>query len=98
MADYILRECLDFGMAWSARYRRALEAAGFVDVSQKNRNPWYRTVAREELARLDGVGRDAFLSVLDEAALEEQVGIWRAMIIVLDLAEHCPRHFRGRRP
>ena len=98
MADYIAREDLDFGMASPARYRRALEAAGFVDVSLTNRNPWYRTLAREELARLEGVGRDAFLTVLDEAALNEQVGIWRAMIVVLDSGEHCPHHFRGRKP
>ena len=59
MADYIAEEDLDFGMASPARYRRALEAAGFVDVSLTNRNPWYRTVARQELARLEGTGRDA---------------------------------------
>ena len=98
MADYIVREDLDFGSASPTRYRRALGAAGFVDVSLENRNPWYRTVAREELARLEGAGGDAFLAVLDEAALEEQAGIWRAMIIVLDSGEHCPHHFRGRRP
>ena len=33
-----------------------------------------------------------------EAALNEQVGIWRAMIVVLDSGEHCPHHFRGRTP
>ena len=32
-----------------------------------------------------------------EAALGEQVGIWRAMIVVLDSGEHCPHHFRGRK-
>ena len=84
MTDYLAKEDLGFGMASPARYRRALEAAGFVDVSLTNRNPWYRTVAREELARLDGAGRDAFLAVLGEAAL--------------DSGEHCPHHFRCRRP
>ena len=98
MTDYLAKEDLDFGMASPARYRRALEAAGFVDVSLTNRNPWYRTVAREELARLEGAGRDAFLAVLGEAALDEQVGIWRAMIVVLESGEHCPHHFRGRKP
>ena len=98
MADYIAREDLDFGMASPERYRRALEGAGFVDVSLTNRNPWYRTVAREELARLKGTGRDAFLTTLDEAALDEQIGIWRAMVVVLDSGEHCPHHFRGRKP
>ena len=98
MADYIAKEDLDFGMASPARYRRALEAAGFVDVSLTNRNPWYRGVAREELARLEGSGRDAFLRVLGEAALDAQVETWRAMVIVLDSGEHCPHHFRGRKP
>ena len=98
MADYIAKEDLDFGMASPARYRRALEAAGFVDVSLTNRNRWYCEVAREELARLEGAGRGAFLTVLDEVALDEQVGIWRAMLVVLDSGEHCPHHFRGRKP
>ena len=48
--------------------------------------------------RSPSAGRDAFLAVLEEAALDEQVGIWRAMIIVLDSGEHCPHHFRGRKP
>ena len=98
MADYLAKEDLDFGMASPARYRRALEGAGFVDVSLSNRNPWYRNVAREELARLEGAGRDAFLTVMDEAALNAQVETWRAMVIVLDSGELCPHHFRGRKP
>ena len=98
MAHYLAKEDLDFGMASPARYRRALEEAGFVDVSLSNRNPWYRTVAREELARLEGAGRDAFLTVMDEAALNAQIETWRAMVIVLDSGEHCPHHFRGRKP
>ena len=76
----------------------ALEAAEFVDMSLTNRNPWYRTVARDELARLEGAGRNAFLTVLEEAVLDEQVGIWRVMVVVLDSGEHCLHHFRGRKP
>ena len=49
-------------------------------------------------ARREGAGRDAFLAVLEAAALDEQVGIWRAMIIVLDSGGHRPHHFRGQRP
>ena len=67
-------------------------------MSLTNRNPWYRGVARDELARLEGAGRDAFLSVLGEAELNAQVETWRAMVIVLDSGEHCPHHFRGRKP
>ena len=50
------------------------------------------------LARLEGAGRDAFLSVLGEEELNAQVETWRAMVTVLDSGEHCPYHFRGRKP
>jgi ubiquinone/menaquinone biosynthesis C-methylase UbiE len=40
MARYIEGEGLDFGMASPTAYRRALEAAGFVDVALENRNRW----------------------------------------------------------
>ena len=56
MAGYIAREDIDFGIASPARYRRALEAAGFVDVSLVNHNPWYQTVAFGEPARLGRAG------------------------------------------
>ena len=42
--------------------------ASFVHVPLENHNPWYRTVAHV-LAQLEDAGRDAFLAVLDEAAL-----------------------------
>ena len=44
MADYIAKEDLDFGMASPARYRRALDATGFVDVSLTKRNPRVRAL------------------------------------------------------
>ena len=44
MADCIAKEDLDFGMASPARYRRALEAAEFVDVSLTKRNPRARAL------------------------------------------------------
>ena len=46
----------------------------------------------------NAVGLDAFLKVLDESALDEQIGIWRAIIVVLDSGEHCPHHFPGWKP
>lgn len=60
MADYIAAEGLDFGMATPARYRAAMQAAGFVAIATTSRNLWYRDQARAELARLQGeTGRAA---------------------------------------
>ena len=46
MRAYMEAEALDFGMASPARYRDACAAAGMVEVETRDRNPWYREVAR----------------------------------------------------
>ena len=97
MHEYLRREDLDFGMASPGRYRRALEGAGFVDVVLVDRNPWYREVARGELARLCGPEREVFEAVASADEIAEQIGIWTAMLVVLDTGEHCPHHFRARK-
>ena len=98
MAAYIAAEALDFGMASPARYERALAAAGFVDVELRNRNAWYRDVARAELDRLTGSDHDRFVEMLGAAEVAIQIRTWTAMVPVLESGEHCPHHFRARRP
>ena len=98
MADYIAKEALDFGMASPGRYRAALESAGFIDVSLRNRNAWYREVARKELALLEGPGRARFEEICGVEEIARQIETWRAMVVVLDSGEHCPHHFRARKP
>lgn len=98
MEAYLREEDLDFGMASPARYRKALGAAGFEEIQLVDRNPWYREVAREELARLEGSERAAFDTLLGEDEIDNQIRTWRAMIVVLDSGEHRPGHLRARRP
>ena len=98
MRYYLKCEDLDFAMASPARYRRALEAAGFTDIRLVDRNPWYREHARAELARMSGPDRPAFERILGAEAVDAQIRTWQAMIPVIDSGEHCPHHFRGRKP
>jgi phosphoethanolamine N-methyltransferase len=98
MAAYIAAEALDFGMASPRRYERALTEAGFVDVALRNRNAWYRDVARDELARLTGAEHDRFVAMLGEDEVATQIRTWTAMVPVLESGEHCPHHFRARKP
>ncbi len=98
MAAYIAQEDLGFGMASPSRYRDALAAAGFVDIQLTNRNPWYRDVAKEELARLVGPERQKFEATLGAEDLQGMINTWEAMLVVLDSGEHCPHHFRARKP
>lgn len=98
MAHYIKCEDLDFAMASPTRYRKALEVAGFTDIILLNRNPWYREQARAELARLTGPDRGRFEALIGVEAVEAQIRTWMAMVPVVESGEHCPHHFRGRKP
>lgn len=98
MKRYVAQEGLSFGMASPVRYRRAMEGAGFVDVTVTDRNPWYREVARAELARIEGPLYGPAAAAVGAARVDHNIEIWRAMQIVLDSGEHRPTHLRGRKP
>ena len=98
MKAYVAAEGLSFAMASPQRYRRAMEGAGFRDVSVKDRNPWYREVAREELVRLKGPLGAHAAEAVGTAYVAKNIGTWEAMQKVLDSGEHRPTHLRGRKP
>lgn len=98
MRHYLAMEDLDFGMASPEKYRLALENAGFVDVQLFNRNAWYNEVAMQELQRLVGPEKDGAIEILGEDGYQHQVKLWQEMLVVLGTGEHCPHHFRGRKP
>lgn len=98
MKTYIAAEDLDFAMASPTRYETALIAAGFVNVDLRNRNPWYRDVARQELGFLTGAERARLERDHGADFIAAQEDTWRKMTAVLDSGEHCPHHLRGQRP
>lgn len=98
MQEYIRAEDLDFAMASPARYERALQEAGFKEISLRNRNPWYRDVAADELARLTGPDRPTLEAAHGVDFIGSQVSTWSLMLPVLQSGEHCPHHVRGQKP
>ncbi|MFO1175756.1 MAG: methyltransferase domain-containing protein [Paracoccaceae bacterium] len=98
MAAYIAAEGLDFGMASPARYRDALERAGFAGIEIDSRNGWYRQAARAELARLQGPVGAAAAQRVGQDFVDQNIAIWTRMIAVLDTGEHCPTHIRAGKP
>ncbi len=98
MLAYIAKEGLDFGMASPRRYAAAMAAAGFTDTTITSRNAWYRGVAREELARLQGADGVAMARAVGQDFVDHNIAIWSHMIPVLDTGEHCPTHLRGHKP
>jgi SAM-dependent methyltransferase len=98
MNAYVAAEGLSFAMASPERYRLAMQCAGFVDVTTADRNPWYREVARLELARLKGPLHARAVAAVGEDYVKKNIRTWEAMQKVLDSGEHRPTHLRGWKP
>ncbi|TPK85270.1 methyltransferase domain-containing protein [Mesorhizobium sp. B2-4-17] len=98
MKAYVAAEGLSFAMASPTRYAQAMRQAGFADVSVRDRNPWYREVAREELDKLRGPLYPAVATVVGAAYVDKNIRTWEAMQKVLDSGEHRPTHLRGWKP
>ena len=98
MAAYIAAEGLDFGMATPARYRAAMQGAGFTDIRITSRNAWYRQEARAEVARMKGDLGTRAAAVVGPDFVAHNIEIWERMIPVLDTGEHCPTHLAARKP
>lgn len=98
MKAYIAAEGLSFSMASPARYRLAMERAGFTNITVIDRNPWYREVARGELARLKGPLYDKVAEAVGSDYVDKNIRTWEAMQKVLDSGEHRPTHLRGWKP
>ena len=98
MKAYIAAEGLSFSMASPARYAKAMERAGFADVAVRDRNPWYRDVARAELEALKGPLYRKVADAVGSAYVDKNIATWEAMQKVLDSGEHRPTHLRGWKP
>ncbi|TIQ27689.1 MAG: methyltransferase domain-containing protein [Mesorhizobium sp.] len=98
MKAYVAAEGLSFAMASPARYAEAMRRAGFIDVAVRDRNTWYREVAREELVRLKGPLYQPVAAAVGAAYVDKNIRTWEAMQKVLDSGEHRPTHLRGWKP
>ena len=98
MQAYLDAEGLNFAMASPARYRAAMEKAGFAKVTSVDRNAWYRDTARAELASLRGELFDKVVAAVGEDYVAKNIRTWEAMHKVLDSGEHRPTHLRGFKP
>lgn len=98
MTNYLLKRKTSASLASPQRYRQALEDAGFIDVTFRNRNHWYLGYARKELARLLGSERPKFEAIIGSEPVQAMIDTWEAGIAVLASGELCLHHFRGRKP
>lgn len=98
MKAYIAAEGLSFAMASPARYVAAMRRAGFAKVETRDRNAWYREVARSETEALKSPLYDKVAAAVGPAYVDRNIRTWEAMQKVLDSGEHRPTHLRGWKP
>jgi len=98
MKAYVAAEGLSFAMASPRRYAQAMRRAGFEDVIIRDRNSWYREVARDELNRLRGPLYPTVAAAVGAAYVDKNIRTWEAMQKVLDSGEHRPAHLRAWKP
>ncbi len=98
MKAYVESEGLDFGMASPARYRDAMQQAGFINIETTSRNAWYCETARNEIEMLKGPLYAGAVAKLGADFVDRNIAIWANMLPVLQSGEHCPTHLRAQRP
>jgi phosphoethanolamine N-methyltransferase len=98
MLDFFRLEGIAYNMADVAETVAALERAGFIDIEVRDRNAWYRDLARRELAALEGELRPLVTEQLGTERTAHFIANWRQMVSVLETGELRPAHLRARKP
>jgi phosphoethanolamine N-methyltransferase len=75
-----------------------LSRAGFIDIEGRDRNAWYRELARRELAALEGELRSLVTVRIGLERAEHFIANWRQLVLVLERGELRPAHFKARKP
>jgi ubiquinone/menaquinone biosynthesis C-methylase UbiE len=98
MLEFFRLEGIAYNMANLAESAAALERTGFVETEVRDRNEWYRDLARRELAALEGELRAAVAERIGPVRTEHFVNNWRQLVRVLERGELRPAHLKARRP
>jgi len=95
MLEFFRLEGITYNMASPAETEAALAAAGFVEIEVKDRNDWYRDLARHELARMEGPLRATIVEHIGAAKAAHFLANWRQLVKVLERGELRPCHLKA---
>ena len=98
MLEYFRLEGIAYNMADMAETTATLAAAGFIDIEGRDRNAWYRDLARGELAALEGKLRPLVSARIGRERAEHFIANWQQLVLVLERGELRPTHFKARKP
>ncbi|MBV8877906.1 MAG: methyltransferase domain-containing protein [Gammaproteobacteria bacterium] len=98
MLEFFRLEGIAYNMADVAETSAALTRAGFTEIQVRDRNAWYRDLARRELAALEGELRPLVTERIGTERTAHFIGNWRQMVLVLERGELRPAHLKARKP
>ncbi len=98
MLEYFRLEGIAYNMANITETTAALTGAGFIEIEVRDRNEWYRDLARRELTALAGELRPLVAEQIGAERAAHFIDNWRQLVLVLERGELRPAHLRARKP
>ena len=98
MLEFFRLEGITYNMATLDESAAVLSASGFTDIELRDRNAWYRDLARREVAALQGELYPVLTSRIGAARAQHFVTNWQQMVVVLDRGELRPGHLKAVKP
>ncbi len=98
MIYFIELEGIPYHPATLAQYGLMLHEAGFEQVKLLDINAWYRELAKQELAQLNGELFDVMTQKLGEQARDHFIEDWRMLTVVLEKGELRPGRLWACKP
>jgi SAM-dependent methyltransferase len=98
MLEFFRLEGIAYNMANMGETTAVLARAGFTEIEAHDRSDWYRDLARRELAALKGELRALVIERIGRHRADHFINNWRQLVLVLELGELRPAHFKARKP
>jgi len=98
MLEFFRLEGIAYNMSSMAESTATLARTGFVEIAVRDRNAWYRDLARRELTALEGELRPLVTERIGRERTEHFVNNWRQLVRVLESGELRPAHLKALKP
>jgi len=98
MLEFFRLEGIAYNMANMEETTAVLTRAGFTGIQAHDRSDWYRDLACRELAALQGEMRPLVIERIGRERADHFLNNWRQLVLVLELGELRPAHFKARKP
>lgn len=88
----------EFTMAAAAETQATMTAAGFTNVSARDRSHWYAELSRHEITQIEGPLRRQIIDAAGEEIYSAWVEVRRANLASVAVGALRPTHLRGIKP